>query len=100
MTRTIVSLCLSIIFLVFLTVPTVIALTDDSIDISAFYASSEEEEKGVEKNKDLEIQDFQIQNSEISLGSAKTENDLSYFFKTYPKPHLNLISPPPELSIL
>ena len=84
----------------FLTAPTIIALVDDSIDISAFYTASEEEEKGAEKNKDIEKLFFEIKNSETAFASTKMKDNLSFCFKTYPKPHLNLISPPPELNIL
>lgn len=70
---------------------------DDSIDISfIFDISEEEEEKGKESNKefekfivdlDLEIEDFR---------SLECKQHLGYTYKKYPKPHLNLISPPPE----
>ena len=55
MSRNIVSLSFSIVFLVFLVAPTIIAMMDDSADISVFYASSEEEEKGIDKNKEVEV---------------------------------------------
>ncbi|WP_298237668.1 hypothetical protein [uncultured Algibacter sp.] len=100
MTRNFISLLLSTIFLVFLVAPTVLVAVDDSIDVSIFYASSEEEEKGSEKNKDKEILFFEFNISEPDFDLNETNNSLGYYFKNYPKPHLNLISPPPELSIL
>ncbi|MDO5987024.1 hypothetical protein Q4Q39_06340 [Flavivirga amylovorans] len=100
MFRNIVSVCLSIIFLVFLSAPTVITIVDDSIDVSFFFASSEEEEKGGKKDKDVEILVFDLNMSELDFVSNESENDLEYYFKNYPKPHLNLISPPPQLHIL
>ena len=100
MTRSIVSLLLSTIFLVFLAAPTILVAVDNSIDVSIFYASSEEEEKGSEKNKDKEILFFEFDISESDFNLNETNNCLGYYFKNYPKPHLNLISPPPELGIL
>ncbi len=100
MARNFVSLLLSAIFLVFLIAPTIITMVDDSIDVSIFYASSEEEEKGNEKNKDIEILFFEFNTSDADFISNKSKNDLEYCFKNYPKPHLNLISPPPEFHIL
>ncbi|GAA3593759.1 hypothetical protein GCM10022396_08630 [Flavivirga amylovorans] len=84
----------------FLSAPTVITIVDDSIDVSFFFASSEEEEKGGKKDKDVEILVFDLNMSELDFVSNESENDLEYYFKNYPKPHLNLISPPPQLHIL
>lgn len=100
MSRRIVSILLSSLFLLFLTAPTIIVMIDDSVDVSFFYATSEEEEKGSEKNKEKELLFFDLNNTELDFASTDVENNLEYFFKNYPKPHLNLISPPPEFYIL
>jgi len=100
MSRNLVSICLSVIFLVFLVAPTVITLVDDSADVSMFFANSEEEEKGSEKDKEVEVLFFELHNNEIDLVSSNQESNLEYFFKKYPKPHLNLILPPPDQIIL
>lgn len=100
MSRNIISICFSVIFLVFLTAPTIITMVDDSIDVSFFFVSSEEEEKGGKKDKDVEVLVFDLNVSEADFASNKTENNLEYYFKNYAKPHLNLISPPPQLHIL
>ena len=96
MSRNLVSICLSVLFLGFLVAPTVITLIDDSTDVSMFYAASEEEEKGSEKDKEVEVLFFELIHNEIDVTFSKGEDNLEYYFKTYPKPHLNLISPPPE----
>jgi len=100
MSRNTVSILLSIIFWAFLTVPSVLSLIDDSIDISILYESSEEEEeeKGSENIKDIEITFSELNGKESDFALTKTENYLGYYSKSYPKPHLNLISPPPEVS--
>ena len=77
-----------------LTAPTIITMVDDSIDVSFFFVSSEEEEKGGEKDKDMEVLFFDLNLSESYFTSKKTKNNLKYYFKNYSKPHLNLISPP------
>lgn len=100
MSRRIVSILLSSLFLLFLTAPTIILMIDDSVDVSVFYASSEEEEKGSEKNKEKELLIFDFNLNEADFASKETENNMRYFYKKYPKPHLNLISPPPEFHIL
>lgn len=86
------------IFLMFLVAPTAIAIVDDSVDISAFYTTSEEEEKGVEKNNNSEVVFLEGDTSESFLISKKITHNTRYYFKNYQKPHLNLISPPPDLS--
>lgn len=101
MPKNIVSILLTFIFVAFLTAPTIISLVDDSVDISIFYtSSSQEEEKGLEKNKEVEILFSDSRMSDLDFSSTESENNLRYFFKNYPKPHLNLISPPPENHIL
>ena len=95
MLRNLVSIFFSLIFLAFLAAPSIITIIDDSIDVSIFYASSEEEEKGHEKNKDTEILFSESINNDLVFDSKKTKNNLGYYFKNYPKPHLNLIIPPP-----
>ena len=100
MSKNIISVFLSALFIIFISAPTVIMMVDDSIDVSAFYTSSEEEEKGQEKNKDKELLFYDFSKALSDLDLKETENYLVYFFKTYTKPHLNLISPPPELHIL
>ena len=99
MNRNIVSIFFSIIFLVFISAPTIISMVDDSIDVSLFYTSTEEEEKGQEKNKDNEVLFFEFIETVSDFDSNETEYNSEYYFKNYPKPHLNLISPPPQSQV-
>ncbi|MEC3906058.1 hypothetical protein VOI54_03455 [Tamlana sp. 2201CG12-4] len=100
MPKKVISLSLSILFLLFVTAPAIIVLVDDSIDVSVFYTASEEEEKGGEKNKEKELVWFELQKTDVAFNTFKANNDLVYFYKKYARPHLNLISPPPEVNIL
>lgn len=65
---------------------------DNSIDTSIFFSINEEEEKeGVKllfeiSSNDLEGICFDVEGKDID----------TYTFSKYSKPHLNLISPPPE----
>ena len=99
MKRNLISLLFSSMFLLFLIAPTVILIIDNSADVSCFYISSEEEEKGNEISKDKELMLYDVLNETVLLDSNEIENDLEYFYKNYPKPHLNLISPPPDFYI-
>lgn len=97
-----IALLFSLLFVAMLSLPSIIIAVDNSIDISFFYDFAEqEEEKGSEKNKiDIELLFTDLNDSETELASTNAENDLEYYFKKYSKPHLNLISPPPDLNIL
>jgi len=100
MTRNIGSIILSLVFLAFLIAPTVLQMVDDSIDVSAFYAGAEEEESGSEKTKTFEVLLDISPVNDLGFSSAKSSKKQGYYFKKYPKPHLNLFSPPPESRIL
>lgn len=95
MNRNIIAIFFSILFVAFVTAPSVILAMDDSFDVSIFYSITEEEEKETLKIAHMdELSDLEY------LSASKTTDNLGYFFKTYSKPHLNLISPPPEQNIL
>lgn len=89
-----IAICLTTIFMALITAPSVIAVLDDSIDTSIFYSMAEEEENG--KCKSL-VSPFSLQTHEgLTNFSINNFQFYTYRFKTYPKPHLNLVSPPPE----
>jgi len=84
--------------MLFIAAPTVIVIIDDTVDVSFFYTSAgEEEDKGLEKNKDVEVMFLDLDLNEADFASNAIENKTCYFFKKYQKPHLNLISPPPRI---
>jgi len=100
MYRKFISTFFLLIFTAFISAPTIVAMVDDAIDVSVFFASSEEEEKGNEKEKDKELLFFESLDSEFTEDLTKGANRLIYYFKKYSKPHLNLILPPPEHNII
>jgi len=98
--KNIVSIFFSIILLVSLSAPTIIYIVDDSVDISMFLSSNDEEEKESENDKEKEVFFVAYNFNEANFTSSNVENNLVYFFKKYTKPQLNLISPPPQYHIL
>ena len=82
-----------ILFMAIISAPTVIVSLDNTIDISSFYGIGEEEEESESFKLLIEKS---LNETEVSFTSVKTTSGICYRFKTYPKPHLNLISPPPE----
>ncbi|MEJ6792485.1 MAG: hypothetical protein QNK89_07085 [Lacinutrix sp.] len=91
------SVFFTVFFIATIIAPSVLLYVDDTIDISYLLdASEEEEEKGKEKNKELEV--FVVENllESEDLFYSKREESQSYTYKKYANPHLNLISPPPE----
>ena len=98
MNKNIIATLLTVLFMALIVAPTVIASIDDSIDTSIFYSLIEEEENG--KAKKL-ISPFSLEiNGTTDLFDLNNNQIFGYWFKKYPKPHLNLISPPPEQIIL
>lgn len=78
--------------------PSVIVVLDNSIDTSVFYSLAEEEENSHVKKI---VSPFSLQNNDFLANfGLKTHQGFSYQFKNYSKPHLNLVSPPPEQHIL
>lgn len=100
MFKTLVSSLFLILFLAFISAPTIIHTIDDTIDISFFYSLSEEEERGHQTVKNFEIITSDFNQSDLIFASKSKSNTIGYQYKTYPKPHLNLVSPPPERHIL
>ena len=97
MSKNILSIFFSIVFISLITAPTILVIIDDSIDISLIYdISEEEEEKGSEKNKELEVFVVESHPELNDFTLSKNKAFIEHAFKNYPKPHLNLISPPPE----
>ncbi|MGA1225758.1 MAG: hypothetical protein ACO3VF_00615 [Tamlana sp.] len=91
-----IAIFFSILLLALISAPSIIIAIDDSVDISMFYSIAEEEEE-TSKIKIQSPQDLNHTNNILALDNL---DDIAYFFKKYPKPHLNLISPPPENYIL
>lgn len=95
MSKNTIAIFFSILLLALISAPSIIVAIDDSVDISMFYSVTEEEETSKIKLQSPE----DIIHTE-SLSALKNIQNIEYYFKNYPKPHLNLISPPPELHIL
>ncbi|MFD0990376.1 hypothetical protein ACFQ1R_09730 [Mariniflexile jejuense] len=98
MNKRITAFFFTILFTALITAPTIIVVLDDSVDTSIFYSITEEEETGKIKNV---VSPFSLVSSEFAIHFTLKNNQIfNYRFKSYPKPHLNLISPPPEYVIL
>lgn len=93
-----IALSFVVLFMSLLVAPSLIAAFDDSIDISVFYSLSSEEEE----NCNTKIAShFTFDKNECLVDiSFQPDKVFGYQFKNYPKPHLNLISPPPDHFIL
>lgn len=86
-----------VIFMSLIAAPSIIAAFDDSIDTSVFYSITEEEEHSKSK---IETHFSSDTNDALTDINLQTKRFFSYQFKNYSKPHLNLVSPPPDQIIL
>ena len=87
-----IAIFLTAIFLGIIVTPTIIITVDDTVDISSFYGMGEEEESE-EFKLVLHLEDFKNEANEIIFNIIPFNK---HRVKTYSKPHLNLVSPPPE----
>ena len=95
MVKNTIAIFFSLTLLALICAPSIIIAIDDSADTSMFYSIAEEEE--ISKIKIQSPND--LSNAETLLTIDNIEG-IEYYFKKYPKPHLNLIFPPPEYIIL
>ena len=87
-----VSIFFLVLFLAIVMAPTIIMTIDGTVEISAFYGIGEEEES---ETLNLVFDNSQNLFEETSLKDFNSYN--GYYNDTlYAKPHINLISPPPE----
>ncbi|QNK79156.1 hypothetical protein [Winogradskyella undariae] len=87
-----ITVFLFILFVALISAPSVIMSIDDSIDTTCFFSLSEEED-----NHNVKILFDKIQQTSEYLFENNTDKYLvGYMFGYYPKPHFNLISPPPD----
>ncbi|WP_299121765.1 hypothetical protein [uncultured Winogradskyella sp.] len=87
-----IAILFTIFFMAIISVPSIIMSFDDTIDITCFYGENEEEEKEGLKL----VFEFTSHNLEDFFTDSDNNRNEVYTSKNYPKPHLNLISPPPE----
>lgn len=85
-----IAMLFAIFFIAIVAAPTLIISMDDNVDVTFFFGENEEEE-----NLKL-LFEITTTDSENQILVKNSDNRDSYTFKNYPKPHLNLISPPPE----
>lgn len=100
MSKRVISILFSIIFLSTILVPAVLVIVDDIIDTSISFSISENGEMECEKDLDIEFLLFYNQVIDSDFVFKTSECGLVYFYKKYTKPHLNIISPPPDYYIL
>lgn len=91
-----VSIFFTVLFIGIISAPLIIASIDNSIDISIFNNMSEEEED----THKLKLVVSEIGEDTDSYPVSFKNQELGYQFKKHPKPHVNLISPPPDFITL
>jgi hypothetical protein len=99
MNKNSIAIFFTVIFMAMCSAPSIIAAIEDSIDISIILSLNEHEEKEGNEIKDIEVLVSEINNLNSEFDSSENRNNSGYYFNDYSKPHLNLISPPPQLHI-
>ncbi|MGY0391079.1 hypothetical protein ACW5R3_00795 [Bizionia sp. KMM 8389] len=95
MSKKVIAILFSVLFVTFITAPSIIVAVDDSVDVSMFYSIAEEENENFK---------FPLSNNNHDdfdgVFTTESKEYLGYYFKNYTKPYLNFISPPPDLNII
>lgn len=96
--RVSISLFFTLLFSILLITPTVISLVDDSQDLAFFLDMNEEEEnKGKEAAKDLEIKIQPSENFEaLFLNGIQKKKNVRFQSKNYSSEYPKNTTPPPE----
>jgi len=79
----------AIFFMTVTVAPSIIISLDNNVDVTCFYGDNEEENLQYH----FEILATLTENSLVSDTETNTD---SYTFKSYPKPYLNSVFPPPD----
>ena len=97
-----IAIFFTVLFMAINFAPSILVAFDDSIDISSFcdFSENEKEKKDKESEKTFEVFFEVNRNASDGFSAFKILKQTEYRFKNYLKPHLNLISPPPEQHIL
>lgn len=89
-----ISLVFSTLFLLFIGLPTILTIVDNSIDISLIISTTDDEES--EKNLDFKVIFPNVKSNNSGIALSYSKNSLLHCNKKYGKPYLDLISPPPD----
>ncbi|WP_299776734.1 hypothetical protein [uncultured Formosa sp.] len=95
MPKTITSLFLSVIFVLFISAPTLITMLKKNADVSMFFSLAEEENS----KENVKLISFELNaHNDINyvFGLLETDNSFNFYLNTYSQLDLENVSPPPE----
>lgn len=90
-----ISLIFSILFLLYLGLPTILTMVDNSINISLIISTTADDEES-EKNLDFKVISPNIKSNNSGTPLSYSKNSLLHCNKKYGKAYLDIISPPPD----
>lgn len=97
MSKLIFTYLFSFVLLASIIAPTYITLTEGNCEIAALADIGEEEEnKGKESVKDLEVKIYYSDNNESFYIGLEKKKRMRFYSKNYTSHYKKLISPPPE----
>ena len=92
----------TLVFTILIVAPTVFSLLDDKENVAFFLEINEEEEenKGKESTKDLEIKIYPSDNfSSLFLKGIQKNKNVSFTSKNYTSEYPKITTPPPEFLV-
>ena len=94
MNRRVIAIAISLIFVSFVVVPSILAVVDDNYDISILINTAEEEE-----NKTIHFETPSKAIVEYNFQESNLVNSLNFHQDNYSSLYKEHISPPPEVNI-
>lgn len=98
MTKNLATLFFSLVLLTSIVAPTYITLMEGTCDIATLkdLNGEEEEKKGKEKAKDLEVKTYYANDNSFLFVGLEKKKRISFYSKKYVSYQKKLLSPPPE----
>lgn len=98
MSKFIITYFFTIIITVSVGAPTYLSFLETNFEVEHIDLGEEEEnKKGMEAGKDLDVKIYYSQNSSLQYKSLEKKKRVSSFSKSYYTHYKNPVSPPPEL---
>lgn len=97
MSKFVITYFFTITLLVSVVAPTYFSMLENSYEIELVDIGEEEENKGKEAAKDLDVKIYYSYNNHLLYQDLEKKKRISFYSKNYSTHYKNPVSPPPEL---
>ncbi len=97
MSKAIITYFFTVTLMVSVVAPTYFSMVENTCEIELVDIGEEEENKGKEAAKDLDVKIYYSHNNNMLFQGLEKKKRISFYSKNYTTYHKNPVSPPPEL---